>query len=305
MPVMDLQLAVVARALGDDLRAVLARSRQSGFDGLVLSARSRTLDLTSFSATAYRELRHLLSAENQKLIALRAETGPDGLGPKADVDRVLDRADGVLRAAAALQTPLVCLDLGRVPPAPFVAKPRPPVTPAMAGFLILPEPTPEPEPEAVPPKVDPALVAHWQRAMAVLGEIADRYGVVLALSAGLSPFAALAELLKQSACPWFGVDLDTAALVHTSAGEGESPDALFDLLGPQIRHVRARDAVAGDAGRSKPAVLGRGDVPWRTVLELLDAAGYHAAVTVDPMELPDPAAAAVAGLKQLRAVLGS
>jgi sugar phosphate isomerase/epimerase len=247
-------------------------------------------------------LRHVFSAQNQRPLTLRAETGPDGLGPKADVDRVLVRADGVLRAAAALGIGTVCLDLGRLPPAPKKVKPKPSVTPAMAGFLILPEPVaaePEPEPAAV--KIDPAVVGHWQRAMAALGEIADRYGVMLALAGSLSPLASLAAVLRDVPCPWFGVDFDTSALLR----DEWTPDELFDSVGPLIRHVRARDAVAGEGGRSKPALLGRGDVQWRTTLELLDAAGYHAAMTIDPTDLPDPAAAAVAGLKQLKAVMAS
>lgn len=301
MPAFTLQLATVARVFGDDLRQAATAARGAGFQGLQLDAITRALDLTALSGTGFRELRHVLSAQAQQPVALRAETGADGLGPKADVDRVLDRADGVLRAAAAMNVPVVCLDLGRLPPAPKIVKPKKPVTSAMAGFLILPEPVAEEEPDAPAPKVDPALIAHWQRAMGALGEIADRYGVVLALASTQSSLASLDALIRASPCPWFGVDFDPSALLR----DEWTADALFDAMGPLIRHVRARDAVAGEGNRTKPAMLGRGDVPWRTVLELLDAAGYHAAVTIDSTELPDPPAAAVGGLKQLRAVLAS
>lgn len=302
MSTFSLQFATVARVFGDDLRQSVVQSRSAGFEGLAIDAITRSLDLTALSTTGYRELRHVFSAQNQRPVTLRAETGPDGLGPKADVDRVLDRADGVLRAAAALGIGTVCLDLGRLPPAPKPVKKKADVTPAMAGFLILPDPVaaePEPEPAAV--KVDPAVIAHWQRALAALGEIADRYGVMLALSGSLSPLASLATRLREVACLWFGVDFDTSSLLR----DDWSADELFDAVGPLIRHVRARDAVAGEGGRSKPAVIGRGDVQWRTTLELLDAAGYHAAMTIDSTDLPDPAAAAVAGLKQLKAVMAS
>ncbi|HEX8323457.1 MAG TPA: sugar phosphate isomerase/epimerase [Tepidisphaeraceae bacterium] len=301
MPAQALQFSTVARVFGDDLRQVAAAARLAGFEGLQIDAITRAIDLTALSGTGFRELRHILSAQAQRPVALRAETGAEGLGPKADVDRVLDRADGVLRAAAALAVPVVCLDLGRLPPAPKVMKPKPPVTSAMAGFLILPEPVVEAEPEPAATKVDPALVAHWQRAMSALGDIADRYGVMLALASTQSSLASLDALTRGTPCPWFGVDFDPSALLR----DEWTADELFDAMGPQIRHVRARDAVGGEGGRTKPAVLGRGDVAWRSILELLDASGYHAAVTVDSTELPDPPAAAVAGLKQLRAILAS
>lgn len=301
MPGLALQFATVARIFGEDLRAAAAQSRAAGFDGLAIDAITRALDLTTLSGTGFRELRHVLGAQNQRPVALRAETGAEGLGPKADVDRVLDRADGVLRAAAALAVPVVTLDLGRLPPAPKVIKPKPPVTPAMAGFLILPEPVVEAEPEPAAAKIDPAVVAHWQRAMGALGEIADRYGVMLAMGSTLSGLASLEALLKSVACPWFGVDFDTTALLR----DEWTADEFFDALGPHIRHVRARDAVAGEGGRTRPAMIGRGDVAWRSMLELLDAADYHAAITIDSTDLQDPPAAAVAGLKQLKAVLAS
>ena len=301
MPAFSLRLAVPARVFGDDLRASVAASRLAGFEGVQLDAVTRALDLTQLSQTGFRDLRHLLESQQQSAVALRAETGPDGLGPTADVDRVLDRADGVLRAAAALAVPVVCLDLGRLPPAPPTVVKKSKVTQAMAGFLILPEPVAdEPEPVAVKP-VDPRLVAHWQRAMGALAEIADRYGVMVAFSSALSSLAALDAVLRPVGCPWFGVDFDTVGLLRDEWTPGDA----FDALGDAVRHVRARDAVVGEGGRTKSAILGRGDVAWRTTLELLDAAGYHSAVTIDPTDLPDPKAAAVAGLKQLRAVLAT
>ncbi|MGN6726023.1 MAG: sugar phosphate isomerase/epimerase family protein [Tepidisphaeraceae bacterium] len=296
-------MATVARVLGEDLRECVKRSRALGFEGLCVDAITRSLDLTTLSATGFRDVRHVFSGQDQALVALRAETGPDGLGPGSDTDRVLDRADGVLRAAAALGVTTVCLDLGRLPPAPRVTKPKPAVTPQMAGLLILPEPVAAPEPieEPVPTIVDPAVTSHWTQAMAHLGEIADRYGVMLALSSTLSSFAPLQQILEQVRCPWFGVDLDTAGLLK----DRWSLDETFDAFGPLIRHVRARDAVKGEGQRTKPAIVGRGDLPWRSVLQMLDAAGYHAAVTIDPTELADPPAAAASGLKQLKAFLES
>jgi sugar phosphate isomerase/epimerase len=74
----------------------------------------------------------------------------------------------------------------------------------------------------------------------------------------------------------------------------------FSRLGALIRHVRARDAIKGTAHRTKPAILGRGDTDWPHLLANLDGAGYEGWLTIDPVDLPDRRAAAVAGLAYLR-----
>lgn len=295
--------ATVSRALDDDLRQAVRQARSLGFGGLQVDARTQTLNLTTFSTSAYRELRHLFASHDQNLVALRCETGPEGFGPRSDTDKMLDRADGVLRAAAALGCESVCMDLGRLPPAPRVSKPKPKVTKEMAGLLILPESTtvPEPEPEPTPTKLSPAVTGHWQQAMAVLGEMADRYGVMLAFESQLSSLAALVHLVTSVDCPWFGINFDTAAVLRDTWSTAD----LLDTAGSLVRQVRARDAIAGEDNRTKPAVIGRGDIPWRETLSLLDEAGYHGAITIDPLDLPDPTGAAVAGLKQLQAVVAS
>lgn len=296
------RFATVARALSPDLRQAAAAARVAGFSGLQVDAITRQLDLTTLSGTGYRELRHVFSSNEQPLIALRCEAGPEGLGPRSDTDRVLDRADGVLRSAAALGCAAVCFDLGRLPPAPRVTRPKPQITAQMAGLLILPDPVDPnapPEPEALPlTKIDPALVNHWQQAMAALAEITDRYGLLLAIGTSLSSYASLVSLVTAARCPWFGIDFDTSGLVR----DEWTLDDFFDTAALMIHQVRARDAVGGEDRRTKPAVIGRGDVPWRTVLQSLDAAGYAGPITIDPTDLPEPGAAAIAGLKQLRAI---
>jgi sugar phosphate isomerase/epimerase len=275
--------------------------RALGFDGLELAWPSRQIDLLQLSGSGRRELLHLFGAHGMRLTSLRADVGTAGFAPGADVDRTLDKIDQILNVAAGLATPVVCIDLGRLPPAQRVARPKPKITREMAGLLILPETTAatEPEPEPITTRVDPAMTNHWQQVLGHLGEISDRYGAMLALSSTLSSLAALSTALKQTSCPWFGVDFDTTAPLR----DEWSIDETFDELGPLIRHVRARDAIKGEDRRTKPAIVGRGDVAWRDVFQLLDDAGYHGPVTIDPTDLADPRPAAVAGLKQLRAYL--
>ncbi|MGD0138778.1 MAG: TIM barrel protein [Tepidisphaeraceae bacterium] len=132
-------------------------------------------------------------------------------------------------------------------------------------------------------------------ALSELGRRADRHGVTIAFRGELAAFAALDRALKTAACPWFGLDLDPVAILK----DDWSMDEIFSRLGGQIRHVRARDALAGPDHRTKPAVIGTGSVNWPRLLSDLDAAGYHGWITLDPVELPNRRAAATAGATSL------
>src|SRR4051812_27021444 len=294
------QIAVSASALTDDPRRAPQLSRRLGFAGLIFPAASSAVDVTELSATGRREFRQLFSSQDQQLVALAADLGPRGFAPGADVDRVLARLDRVLEAARGLAVPMICADLGPLPPAPRAPKLKPKVTQAMAGLILLPETaaaqTPEAGSEAQPgPAVDPAFASQVDAALLDLGQRADRYGVTLAFRSELSSFASLDRALRRADCPWYGVDLDPVAILR----DEWDADEVFSAVGPLVRHVRGRDAVAGAGHRTKPAVIGRGDTNWGEMLARLDEAGYHGWVTVDPLDLPDRATAADAGRKHL------
>jgi sugar phosphate isomerase/epimerase len=146
------------------------------------------------------------------------------------------------------------------------------------------------------PSPDPTVLAHVDSALMELGARADRLGVTLAFRSELSSLAALERALASAACAWLGVDLDPVAMLH----DRWDSDEVFSRLGSLIRHVRARDAVVGSDRRTQPAVIGRGSVNWGELLADLDASGYRGWITIDSMELPDRAGAAVAGLEVLR-----
>ncbi len=293
--------SIFAPCLGTDLRSIVPQARQAGFDGIQLDAAGQEPKLADLSTTGRKEVRRFLASQNLSLISVRIDP-LDNLGIKGDADKALDRIDKYLNVAADLGVPVVSIDLGRLPPAQRVIKPKPKVTPAMAGLLILPESTAteEPEsPEIVPTKVDPMLISHWQQVLAHLGEIADRYGTMIALSSTLSSIAALESAMKMVDCPWFGVELDCAALLR----DQWTSDEFFDNLGSYVRHIRARDAVVGEDKRSKPTPIGHGDTQWRNLLTHLDEAGYQGAITIDTHELTNPAAAAKNGLTQIKSIL--
>ena len=301
MPNERFPLAVVATAVSQDPRLAPVRSRDAGFAGLLFDAYSPALNVPDLSDSGRREFRHLLSAQDQRLVGLRWDAGPKGIGPGADVDQVIERLDRVMEAAAGLTTPLVCADLGPLPEPPPDVKPKPKVTPGMAGLILLPtaaDVAAAKEPEAQqsahrPP--DPAFVSQVDAALVELGRRADRYNVTVAFRSELASFAALERALTQARCPWFGVDLDPVSVLR----DDWDLDELFSRLGNVVRHVRARDAVRGADRRTKPAAVGRGNIDWGQLLGNLEGAGYVSWITVDPLELPDRAAAAGAARKHL------
>ena len=300
----NLQLGVVAAALSTDARQVPRLARQLGFDGLLFDAYSSALSLPDLSQSGRREFRHLVAAEGRRFVGLRADLGAKGLTPGVDVDRVLSLLTKAMEAAAGLQAPLLCTDLGPLPTPPAEPKPVKRATPEMAGLILLPNPIEEaPAPPAAPAAMSPgdvALAAQVDAVLRELGARAERFGVTVAFRSDLSTLAALERALRNAACPWFGVDLDPVATLRD-----EWPlDEILSRFGPLVRHVRGRDANRGAGGRTSPAVLGAGSVKWPELLANLDAAGYHGWITVDPMELPDRPAAAAAAVAVLRPVSG-
>lgn len=295
-----IRFGVIASALGSEPRRAARASREAGFQGILFEASSGPVDLTALSGSGRREFRNMLSSQEQHIIGLRADLGPSGLGPAADIDRAIEQLDQAMETAAGLTSHLVCVDIGPLPPAPIAPLERPAVTPLQAGLILLPEsslkPPSPPRPAEAPP--DPAFADLANSALAELGHHADRYSVMLAFRTELASLASLHEALRRAACPWFGVDLDPVALLQ----DEWEPDEFLSRLGHLIRHVRGRDAVGGAGRRTKPAIVGQGSVPWESILASLDAAGYQGWITLDPVELPDRARAAVGGLKYLRSL---
>jgi sugar phosphate isomerase/epimerase len=301
MPSQTRKYAIIAAALTTDPRQAPTIASKLGFEGLLFDAFSTEFDITHLSVTGRREFRHMLSAQDRQLVGLRVDLGAKGFGPGADVDRLLAQFDSVLQSAAALASPLVCVEAGPLPEPPRENKPKPKVTPEQAGLILIPTLAAAPAPEvtraaALPPQIDPVFVAQVDGAMAELGRLADRYSAMLAFRSDLASFAAIQRALIAARCPWFGIDLDPVAILR----DEWDIDEIFSRVGSLIRHVRARDAVSGADRRTKPATIGRGDTKWDQLLGNLDGASYHGWITLDPTELTDRIAAATAGLKYLK-----
>jgi sugar phosphate isomerase/epimerase len=293
-----LKLGVVAATMSADPREAAAASRAAGFAGLLIDAISPTLNVTELSQTGRREFAQVLRSNDQQLVGLRAEIGGKGLTTGVDIDRILSGLGKIIEAAKGLSpTPMVVLDVGPLPQPAADVKQPPRVTPEQAGLIIIPEMKPAPPQESRPvPGPDPALLAQVDNALRELCALADRVGGTVALSSDLASFAALDRALAAVACPWLAVDLDPIAMLH----DDWTADEIFSRLGSQIRHVRGRDALAGADKRTKPAPIGRGSIDWPKLLSDLDAASYRGWITIDPLELTDRRAAAIAGLAHLR-----
>jgi sugar phosphate isomerase/epimerase len=291
------RLGVVAAALSADVREAPRLARLAEFRGLLFDAWSSSLSIPDLSITGRREFRQLLSAQDQRLIGLQLALGPKGFALGADVDRQISRIDRAMESAAGLQSPLLCIDLSTLPRAKSPPRPKPAVTAEQAGLIIIPTMSAvEPAAPVETPGPDPAFVAQVNGALSELGVRADRYGVSVAFSSSLASFAALQEAIAQARCSWFGIDLDPVSILR----DEWSIDEIFSSAGSLIRHVRGRDAVAGDDKRTQPAVVGKGSTNWRELLDALDDAGYSDFISIDPTELPERAAAAIAGAAFLR-----
>jgi sugar phosphate isomerase/epimerase len=294
-------ISVMASALSDDdARGAMSSARAMGFGGIVFDAHSRMIDLPALSSTGRRELAHLLRSNAQELTAIRADIGPRGFGPGADIDRLISGMAEVLQVARDLSAGVVLVDLGPLPEAVEPEKSKPPISPEMAGAILIPSPsesatTAKPQAAAAVSPPDPRIVSQVQTALNALCEIADRYQVRVAVSSSLSGFASLERAIKDARCPWLAINLDPVAMLH----DRWSIDEICSRLGNAIAHVVARDAIRGDAGRIKPMPLGEGNVRWHDLLAALDAGDYRAWLTVDPAGLSDRTTALRAAIDRL------
>lgn len=208
-------IGIVASALSDDPRIAARSARAMGFRGVELDVATRSIDLTSLSQTGNRELRHVLASSDQTLIALRADWGANGAGPQADIDRLLSSMQRAMEAAKSLGAPMLCVDVGPLPePAQAAPKTRA-ISPESAGAIYIPPPVSAPLPTAsdVNP-IDPAWMSSVDGALAAIGALSDRIGVIVAIRSELASFAAIERALVAAACIGIGVDFDPVAALR-------------------------------------------------------------------------------------------
>jgi sugar phosphate isomerase/epimerase len=62
--------------------------------------------------------------------------------------------------------------------------------------------------------------------------------------------------------------------IHHTLSEGEKPEDTFSLIGPYIRHVHIKDAVHIKNSEDKVCLVGKGELPIRHIVDLLEKTGY-------------------------------
>lgn len=288
------RLAVHAHLFGSDLRAAAAAVRRAGFAGVLLSPASLPV-LNDLAQTGRRDLARVFRSNDLGIEAIDIACDPAGFTPKADLQKQLDAIAEKLDLAAGLGAKILILDLGPLPPSPV--KPKPKVTAEMAGLLILPEIPAEADPPPV--KRDPAFEASLREAMVELGRLCDRCGVLLAFRSTLASIASLDFARKLVDCPWFKVEIDSAAVI----ADDVDLDTVFSMLGRDAVHVRLADGVRGEGNRVRPTPLGSGRLDLDHLAANLAASDFAGPITIDTSSLDDPVRQAIAGRERLAAKL--
>jgi sugar phosphate isomerase/epimerase len=130
-------------------------------------------------------------------------------------------------------------------------------------------------------------------------------GVVVETHDGLSSARRLAQVLSLTRRPEIGALWD---VLHPTR-LGETPEEVWGLIGPRVRHVHLKDGRRDAAGRWRAALPGEGEVPLGRCLEILRGAGYGGWVTLEwekywEPDIAEPEVALPRMLETVRGLLG-
>jgi sugar phosphate isomerase/epimerase len=215
------------------------------------------------SRTGLREFHKMLGDMNLRVSAVAFPTRR-GYDVPDDLERRVLATQAAMRFAADLRTDVVIIRVGRVPA-----------------------------------DTDPASLSRLVEAMTALGMYGERIGARLAMqTADVSPqdLARLLALLPEHSV---GVDLQPSGLIKG----GHTPLEAVELLGPNVLHVHACDAVRDVATREAVEVeLGRGAADFPELLGQLTEFDYRGWVTIERRESPNPLADIENAVEYLRSL---
>jgi sugar phosphate isomerase/epimerase len=223
----------------------------------------RELPPSELSQTGLRELHKLLGDLNLRVSAVAFPTRR-GYDDLEELERRVFATQAAMRFAVDLRTDVVINRVGRVPDGED--DPR-------FGRLI--------------------------EALTAIGAHGERVGARLAAQTADASPQNLARLIAALPEHAIGVDLHPGELILA----GHSPQEAVEVLGRNVLHVHASDAVRDlGAGRAKPVEIGRGTADLPELLGQLTEFDYRGWVTIESRDAADPAAEienAVAFLRSL------
>jgi sugar phosphate isomerase/epimerase len=139
----------------------------------------------------------------------------------------------------------------------------------------------------IPADSDTLAMTRMVEALTALGAYGERIGTRLALQTADASPQDLARLLAALPEHSTGIDLQPSGIIMG----GHSPREAVELLGAQVLHVHACDAVRDVATRAAVEVeLGRGAADFPELLGRLSEFDYRGWVTIERRESPDPIA---------------
>ncbi|RMG38951.1 MAG: sugar phosphate isomerase/epimerase [Planctomycetota bacterium] len=123
-------------------------------------------------------------------------------------------------------------------------------------------------------------------AVEVLNDLAahaNRVGALIALNVSHEPPAAVRNLLGRVSAGPVAINFQPDQIILA----GRDPEEQFRALYRDVQHVVVRDVVRDGTAGGEETPLGRGEVDWETLLQLLDEASYRGWLTLERRSGPD------------------
>ena len=238
-------------AVDADIRTGIDFAASLAVTGISMGADHPILSGPDMGQTARRHFLHTLKSRQLSLDCLRTGAGADGLFSDQSINRLVERGESAIALAHDFRCPLVSIYIGEPPPRP-VSPASYPLTEQVEGW----------HPDTL-------------HALAVLAEMADRRGTILALCGG--NVTAINRLLAHANTPGVRGGIDSLRLI---ASGHDVPQAVGTISG-KIAIWICSDAQR--MGRSVAACpLGEGQMEPAAVLQSLHDSDFQGLILLDP-----------------------
>ncbi len=241
------------------LQEIVENAAEMGYEGVDFRGLQEALDITTRREfTTELSATKRLFADHAIAVSGIATSARFAVTDEDDLQQNFDEARRNMALAAELGAPVIRVYGGRVP----------------AGYTV--------------EGMLPTLVQNLR----AIGEEAEGYGVTLALEThdDWTNSAVFARLMREVDHPRVRVLWD---LHHPYRTNGESPEFTYNNLAPYTVSTHVKDSVPTEEGDHQYVLLGEGDVPLKTMLDLLTEGGYDGYAILEWEKrwipgLPDP-----------------